>query len=138
MRNLLDFDTLTEALTNDMPNQQPIESNAPAEIEFINLTPHTINVLDLNGKEHAIPASGQQARIAMSTADAGTINNFKLTKQVTGEVTGLPPVTPGKAYIVSAMIAQAAKRPDVVSPDTGPSAIREGGLIKAVKGFVTY
>lgn len=121
---------LTEAV-DDLQSQT-------RDIDFINLTPHTINVLDIDNKEHAIQASGQQARLAMSTADGGTVNNFKITKQVTGAISGLPEATPGKIYIVSAMIAQAAKRPDVVSPDTGPSAIRENGLIKAVKGFVTY
>jgi hypothetical protein len=108
-----------------------------AKTEFINLTPHTINVLDMHEQEHIFESVGQ-ARINMSVEDAGQIDDFKINKQVAGEITGLPDKTLGKVFIVSALVAQAAKRQDVVSPDTGPTAIRENGLIKAVKGFVTY
>jgi hypothetical protein len=53
-------------------------------------------------------------------------------------VEGLPDPVAGVVYIVSGRVLSelAGSRPDVVSPDTGPDAIRENGQIKAVRGFV--
>lgn len=58
-------------------------------------------------------------------------------KPVKGEVTGLPDAEWGVLIIVSAMVRElASHRKDVISPDTGPSAIRnDKGHIIAVKGF---
>lgn len=44
----------------------------------------------------------------------------------------------GKTYVVSALVlAHCAGRKDVVAPDTGPTAVRDGNShIAAVRGFV--
>ena len=50
----------------------------------------------------------------------------------------LPAPVAGVVYVVSALVADRARRSDVVSPDTGPSAIRDGGQIVAVTGFTVW
>jgi hypothetical protein len=92
---------------------------------FINLTPHTINLT--NGAAYA--ASGQVARVSSTHTpfDADGVASIQW-----GEVTGLPAPQDGVIYIVSALVAQAAKRSDVVSPATGhPACVRENGQIKS-------
>jgi hypothetical protein len=104
-------------------------------MNFINLTPHAINLN--NGA--TIAPSGTVARVttAHSAFDANGICIVTF-----GEVQGLPAPEMGTIYIVSALVAQAAKRPDVVSPATGHPDCRrveEGprkGQILSVPGFV--
>jgi len=99
--------------------------------QFINLTPHPINLND----GRVFPPSGVVARVASSHTqfDADGIASV-----VFGDVTGLPDQQDGVCLIVSALVAQAAKRPDVVSPATGhPDAVRnDKGHIVSVPGFV--
>lgn len=140
MRKLLELDKLTEALIDDMPSSNPEEPKTQG-VEFINLTPHAITVLDLAGKEHTFPPSGTVARVNTSidatTKIKGVDGDFKVTVQSFGAIQGLPPAKPGTAYIVSGMLLDKAGRTDdVVAPDTGPTAIRESGQIKAVRGFI--
>ena len=99
-------------------------------VKFINLTPHTINMND--GAAYA--ASGVVARVA--NAHTPFDENGVATIEW-GEVTGLPAPQDGVIYIVSALVAAAAKRSDLVSPATGhPACVRENGQIKSVPGFV--
>ena len=98
--------------------------------QFINLTPHTINMND--GAAYA--ASGVVARVANAHTpfDENGVASIEW-----GEVTGLPAPQDGVLYIVSALVAQAAKRPDVVSPASGhPDVVRNNGQIVSVPGFV--
>ena len=99
-------------------------------VKFINLTPHTINLT--NGTAYA--ASGQVARVANAHTpfDENGVASIEW-----GEVTGLPQPQEGVLYIVSALVAQAAKRPDVVSPASGhPNVVRVNGQIQSVPGFI--
>lgn len=146
MENLTNLTSPTDFLTEDWTPMMPgIQYPVPEkirevvpEVKFVNLTPHTVNIIDINGEEVSIPASGQQARIEMSIIPETVINNVQISKQTAGNVTGLPELKPDTLYIVSALVAQAVKHPNVCSPDTGKSAIRENGLIKAVTGLVFY
>ena len=98
--------------------------------KFVNLTPHTINIT--NGAAYA--ASGQVARVANTHTpfDADGVASIEWW-----EVTGLPEPQDGVLYIVSALVAQAAKRYDVVSPASGhPNVVRVNGQIVSVPGFV--
>ena len=98
--------------------------------KFINLTPHTINIT--NGAAYA--ASGQVARVG-STHTPFDENGLACIEW--GEVTGLPEPQEGVIYIVSALVAQAAKRSDVVSPASGhPDVVRVNGQIISVPGFI--
>jgi hypothetical protein len=100
-------------------------------MKHINLTPHTVRLND--GRE--FPPSGQVARV---TASYTPFDEDGVCKAVFGQVQGLPASQEGVIYIVSALVAQASKRSDVVSPATGhPLARRdEKGQIVSVPGFV--
>lgn len=96
--------------------------------KFINLTPHIIRMND--GREY--PTEG----VARVTTSYTEFEN-DIAKVIFGDIVGLPDPQDGVVYIVSALVAQAADRSDVVSPATGhPDAIRENGQIISVPGFV--
>lgn len=103
--------------------------------KFVNLTPHEVVVVD--GIEYRFPASGTVARVTEITEEAPRIGGFRVVRKTYGEVTDLPEPAPDTVYIVSALVREAAKRSDLVSPDSGKDAIRnEKGQIIAVRGFV--
>jgi len=98
--------------------------------KFINLTPHCVMLND--GTE--FPPSGQIARV---TAEYTSFED-NVAQVSFGEISNLPEPEEGVIFIVSAIVAQAAGRTDVVSPATGhPDAKRnEKGQILSVPGFV--
>lgn len=99
---------------------------------IVNLTPHTVRLND--GRWY--PPSGQVARVAASHVDAGSVEGIPLYQTAFGDVLGLPEPKDGVLYVVSGMVAAAAKRQDVVAPATGhPAAIRKDGQTVSVPGF---
>ena len=107
-------------------------------MEIINLTPHAIAVQDSSGDRRHFAPSGSIARVESVAKVIGEIDGVPVSRATLGAVTGLPPAVDGVVFLVSAMVAQAAGRPDVVSPDTGPTAIRENGQVVAVRGFTAW
>lgn len=99
-------------------------------MQIINCTPHDIA---LNNGE-SFPISGNIARVSSSFEETGK-GFFKVAY---GEVTGLPDEQADTLYIVSAMVANATSRKDVIVPATGhPDTIRnEKGQIVSVPGFI--
>ncbi len=87
-------------------------------LNLVNLTPHAINICDDSGAIiRTIPASGQQARCAVSTSPRFEIGNLKFVSTVFGAVTGLPEPQTDTMYIVSLLVKQAVShRADVCSP----------------------
>lgn len=112
-------------------------------MKFINLTPHEITVVNDNGKKILhLPPGGAVARVAATYEKVGELDGIPLVRTTFGEIEGLPQPSEGVIFITSSVVAQAAAyqgRKDVVSPDTGPSALRnEQGQIVAVKRFQTW
>lgn len=108
-------------------------------MQFINLTPHAINLANADGEiTLTIPASGQTARIASTQTVVGEINGIPVRRTDWGQVEGLPEAQEGVVFVVSTLVAQAVRRADVVSPDTGPTDVREGGLVKAVRALQAF
>lgn len=106
---------------------------------MINLTPHPINLADEAGNIVAtIPPSGTVARVQTASVEVVRLMGFPINRTTFGEVTGLPDPVEGVYYVASTLVAQAAKRSDVVAPDTGPTAVRQDGQVKAVRGFQTF
>lgn len=101
--------------------------------QFINLTPHTIN---LNNGE-SLPASGTVARVSAGFSE---FDENGVCVQTFGEVEGLPPQREGVFLVVSALVLAALKgsRSDVVAPATGhPACVRnDKGQVASVPGFV--
>ena len=79
---------------------------------FINLTPHEVNIGDLD-----IPSSGSVARVAVEHHDAGHHAGVPLLVGTYGEVSNLPEPNEGVLYIVSAAVRTALPgRRDLASP----------------------
>ena len=113
---------------------------------MINLTPHTINVVDgTDGVTvHAIPASGQVARVATASVLQGTLGLpggvvLPVVATIYGDVTGVP-APGGEKFLVSSLVLDrlgAEYRGQAFAPDTGPSALRKDGQVVAVRQFRT-
>lgn len=88
-------------------------------MRLINLTPHAVNLIA--SEAITLPPSGMVARCAVERTQVGTIEvdgiEIPVNKTSFGEVTGLPKPVEGIIYIVSALVAQAAKRDDVLMVD---------------------
>jgi hypothetical protein len=99
---------------------------------FVNLTPHLIR-LSRNGDITEIVSAGL-ARVTITDEVIGEMDGFPVVAGTAGDVTGIPAPAEGNVFIVSAIVLAALNgtRPDVVSPDTGGSAIRKDGQIWAV------
>jgi hypothetical protein len=98
-------------------------------MEYINCTPHTINLNDGRSFE----PSGDIARVSSShTAIVDDVCSVRY-----GNVDGLPPIKKGVRVIVSAMVLGACSRSDLVAPATShPECIRnEKGLLVSVPCF---
>jgi len=106
---------------------------------FVNLTPHAIKVESPEtGEVVSFPPSGVVARVSVGTIDCPNVQGFRRSVQVFGNVVDLPEPADGVVYIVSGMVlGRVTGRDDVVAPDTGRDAVRNGaGQIDYVKGFV--
>lgn len=109
------------------------------QINFVNLTPHAINIYDNNGQNiiATFPATGTVARVATHTKDAGEIGRIPVVSNTFGDVEGLPEPQAETVYLVSIVVASALNgtRPDVLVPDTSPAGVvrNESGQILGVK-----
>lgn len=112
-----------------------------------NHTPHAITITDTERPDdrsrwYTIPAEPESARVAQRNEDMGgflTDDNglsFAIARPSYGEVTGLPAPQEGIMYLVSSIVADALRgsgRTDILVPDSGPDAVRENGVIVAVR-----
>lgn len=127
----------------------PVEFHATHRVlPFINLTPHTVGVLDTDGETVVeVPPCGTLARVDYTDILAGHVYGdnvhggeriaaFSSVVREYGEVTGLPPE--GSLCVVSMPVAErCAGRVGVYYPDSGRDCIRdESGQIKAVRRLV--
>lgn len=98
-------------------------------MNFINLTPHKINIHGLDGQILELPASGQVARVAVTRqlmAEHCEDCRIPLYKSVYGKAEGLPDSKEGAALIVSMLVREACpNRKDLFSP---------GDLIRDAEG----
>jgi hypothetical protein len=107
-------------------------------MRIINLTPHPISIADGEGNIIEIyPASGIQARVAVSQEQSGIIAGIPAMKQVYGQVEGLPEPVGDTLYIVSILVFGMSGRNDIIAPDTGKTALRDqDGKILAVRNWI--
>lgn len=105
--------------------------------QFINLTPHTLNIVKADGSIVDIPPSGDIARARVSSSSTFVIATLKgiNVKQtfggVFGDVTGLPDTQDGIIYIVSRKVKdKVPNRPDVLVPGA-PVRDADGKIVGA-------
>ena len=106
---------------------------------MLNLTPHSINFQNKAGEIVEIPASGTVARLPMKSVVLDSDLPFEVRTTEYGDVEGIPAVGEGP-FIVSALVLGKLGieyRGQAFAPDTGPTAVRENGLVKYVTGFIT-
>ena len=91
---------------------------AQAQVEFINLTPHDVNLILQDESTMTIPASGSIARVGSHVEQVGTIGIIPVVKTVFDTVvTNLPDPQAGVIYLTSTLVAQAVPdRIDVLVP----------------------
>lgn len=106
---------------------------------MINLTPHTITLRTPAG-DITFPPSGEVARVVALYEDTGEVAGVPVVRRKWGAISGLPcEGKRGGGVIVSSLVLEALNKEDaegVYAPDTGPTAIREGGLIVAVTRLI--
>jgi hypothetical protein len=113
-------------------------------MNVINLTPHTVNIVDANNETIRQYPSAGVARAKTIAEHVGEVDGIPVLATAFGDVEGLPEPQDDTIYIVSMVVAQAAReRIDIVAPDTGPTAYRytdgpQKGQIIGVRGFVRY
>ena len=132
------YDSVQAARENEaaLASIQPTES--VRESVLVNLTQHKIVIRAEGQLDMVIEPTAPAARMAVKSVADGTIEGVPVYRQEFGKVENLPEPTDGVVFVTSTLIAQAVKRFDVVSPDTGPTAIRENGQVVAVRGLQAF
>lgn len=96
--------------------------------KIVNLTPKEITIL-VQGRTMRIQPSGRLAKVHIKRNEENLVGyvmgEIPVFRPKAAEVEGIPEEREGVVYLVSSLVAQVAKRKDVLSPDTLP-----GGLIK--------
>jgi len=114
-------------------------------MKIVNLTPHTVQLHGFNAAGDkagvTLPSSGCQARLLVTRTTAGTVETdggitLAVVRPTMGDITGLPSPTEGVIYIVSALVAEKAKRADVFAP--GELLRDAAGVVVGAKGLTTY
>jgi len=88
--------------------------------KLINLTPHPITVLDVEGNvlrtidKSELPLP----RLVEERVEAGEVDGIPLINKKYSEITNLPAPQENVYYIVSGLVANAAHRPDLLVPNT--------------------
>jgi hypothetical protein len=99
--------------------------------QFINLTPHTLNIIKADGSTIDIQPSGNIARVSSSSTIVATLKGINVSQQTFGDVIDLPDAQDGIIYIVSQMVKdRVPDRPDVLVPGA-PVRDSEGRIIGA-------
>jgi hypothetical protein len=115
------------------------KSSRSYKMKVINLTPHTIKVVNSDNQVIREYPSAGIARVATTAEVIDEVDGISVVRTKFGAVKGLPEPD-GSVFIVSMVVAQAVSgRKDVVAPDTGPSAYRDKeGKIVGVRQFARY
>lgn len=111
-------------------------------LAIVNLTPHALTLHGLHGDGGVlnVPPSGQVARLAVTRQPLAPITvggvTLPVNRPTLGDITGLPDARQGVVLVVSALVAEAANRPDVMSPG---ELIRDAdGVIIGARGLCAY
>jgi len=78
-------------------------------MRIINLTPHTINIVDEAGNKIVDLPSEGEARAVQKNVNFGHLGDVPLVRAEFGEPIGLPEPAENTFYVVSAITANAAK-----------------------------
>ena len=116
-------------------------------MNVVNMCPHPIAVEGGYVPSHSVARCSESiepagtAVIAVSTPNGAVVDiGMPMIRVRRSAAMGIPAPAPDTIIVVSAMVAEAVRRPDVVAPYTGPdpryAPIRKDGQIVAVRAFV--
>ncbi len=109
---------------------------------LVNVTQHPIVIRLDDERELILQPSGVHARVTTEQTVVAEADGVPIVATRFSEIRDLPEPKEGVLYVASTLVAQAAARigrSDVVSPDTGPTAIRDSnGQIVAVRRLQTF
>lgn len=115
-------------------------------MRIVNLTPHALNLhgtdatSELATLQISVPPSGTIARLAVSRKAIASVTlegvKIGICQSNFGNITGLPVAEDGTIFVVSALVAEAAKRSDVFSP--GELVRDEVGVVVGANGLTAY
>ena len=103
---------------------------------FVNLTPHEVTLVDDQQNVLLVVRPEEtSARCAVKREIAFLADGVQVNRSLFGEVVGLPAPIQGTWYIVSRIVAEAARRGDLLVPD---ETVRNSeGQIVGCKSFAT-
>lgn len=103
-------------------------------MNFINLTPHEVNIYEGEKLVKTVPASGKVARREQREEVLGKVDGITITEQFFYGTSGVPSQKEGIAYIVSRIVAEAFTfRDDLYIP--GPMVRDENGRVIGCQGL---
>lgn len=102
-------------------------------MNFVNLTPHALNIVQADGSVYTLPPSGQVARVATTRTVVNEIDGVEIYETQFEQVEGLPERNEQDLLIVSALVAQRANRADVYSP--GELVRNDAGQVVGCRGL---
>tara|TARA_R110000868_G_scaffold350145_1_gene611389 strand:- start:269 stop:646 length:378 start_codon:yes stop_codon:yes gene_type:complete len=110
------------------------------QMKFQNLTPHSLAIESKDGRIITVPPSGIVARLAV-TREARPVfvvngDVFCVSRPTLGAITGLPNPEKGMLFVCSALVAEQAKRTDVVS--VGELLRDANGAVVGARGLCSY
>ena len=108
-------------------------------MKILNLTPRPLTLVGENGTLE-VPPSGRVARLGVTRTACSpvTVDGVTLTvsRPQLGDIVGLPAPEPWVLLVVSAMVAEAAGRADVMSPG---ELLHDGaGNVIGARGLCAY
>lgn len=108
-------------------------------MKIINLTPHSLTLVGGNGALE-VPPSGTVARLAVTRTALSPVVidgvTLAVNLPVMGDVTDLPSAVDGVILVVSALVAGAVNRSDVMSP--GELIRDNAGNVIGARGLCAY
>lgn len=108
-------------------------------MKLLNLTPHPLTLVGENGTL-TVPPSGQVARLAVTRTACAPVTvdgvTLPVSRTTLGEIVNLPAPAPGVILVVSALVAEAAARADVMSP--GELLRDSSGAVIGARGLCAY
>ena len=87
------------------------------KLKLVNLTPHPVVIVDQDADILELPGCPTPPRVEETREFQGVVNGIPVNKVVMGQVRDLPEARPGTGYIVSRLVAETARRPDLYIPD---------------------
>jgi len=103
-------------------------------IKIVNMTPHEINVILINGGIRTYPRAEIPARLSQTITTVDEMDGINISETVFGEVENLPEPEENTYYIVSRLILSGCPdRKDLLVPN---DLVRDSeGNIKGCKGL---